>query len=390
MIQKTGSPVRGQDDQGRDEMPASLNSEAGPGAGVQSTPAQQASVSEQGSRSGKRNKSSHTRKQTETYSLTTHQQKLTPKTRKAKTRKAKGVKTSDSEGAKFSLVPGAGRGKGAVRLLPDTKPKPESVQLPDSSESSDTDEENEEGTHPPSHSSRESKPDQSALSPLIPPQGTSTPGEVTTVVTDTPVLVQDPSSVPDDAHLSGSAPPEQEETTAKPIMVSFEVHKVPDSEQDEDNVSESPLAALAHMTLGTQTGSELPHHRDPSQPLSWEVTGNPAQPLTLDPARPIAELKGQVRAHLSPTRGFASGGFGVPPLSAGDLDMLEGYVAQVGWADLPLLQPKQIECSGVRGLVQALQGTIFIWFSQRIMNPTPARWKLQTHPYRRTDLSLIH
>ncbi len=67
---------------------------------------------------------------------------------------------------------------------------------------------------------------------------------------------------------------------------------------------------------------------------------------------------GRVRTHLSPTRGFASGGFGVPPLSAGDLAVLEGYVTQVGWTDLPLLQPKQVECPGVRGLVQALQGTI--------------------------------
>ncbi len=56
----TGNPVLGQDDQGREEMFASLNSEAGPGpgAGVQSTPVQQASVSAQGSGSGKRNKSS--------------------------------------------------------------------------------------------------------------------------------------------------------------------------------------------------------------------------------------------------------------------------------------------------------------------------------------------
>ncbi len=262
----TGNPVRGQDDQVRDEMSASQNSGAGPGAGVQSTPAQQASVSGQGSGSGKRNKSSCTRKQTETYSLTTRQQKLAPKPRKAKTRKVKGVKTSDSEGTKFSLVPGAGRGKGAVRLLPDTKPNPESVQLPDSSESSDTDEESEEGTHPPSHSLQESKSDQFALSPMTPPQGISTPGDVTTVVTDTPVLVQDPSPMPDNARPRRSTPVKQEGTTVELVMVSVEVHEVRDSEQDEDSVSESPLTALAHMTLGTQTGSELPCQREPSQP----------------------------------------------------------------------------------------------------------------------------
>ncbi len=67
---------------------------------------------------------------------------------------------------------------------------------------------------------------------------------------------------------------------------------------------------------------------------------------------------GRVRTHLSPTWGFASGGFGVPPLSSDDLVVLEGYIAQVGWADLPLLQPKQVECPGVRVLIQVLQGTV--------------------------------
>ncbi len=93
----TGNRVQGQDDQGREEMSTSLNSEAGPGAGIQSIPAHQASVSGQGSGSGKRNKSWRMRKQTETYSLTTLQQTLTPKPRKAKAQKAKGVKTSGSE-----------------------------------------------------------------------------------------------------------------------------------------------------------------------------------------------------------------------------------------------------------------------------------------------------
>ncbi len=165
----TGNPVREQDDQGREEMSESLNSEDGPGAGVQSTPVQQASLSGQGSGSGKRNKSSRSRKHMETYSLTTRQQKPTPKPKKAKARKAKGVKTSGSEGAKPSLVPGAGKGKGIRRFVATTTPKPESVQLPESSESSDSEEESEEGTHPPSHSLEESKSDQFALSPVISP-----------------------------------------------------------------------------------------------------------------------------------------------------------------------------------------------------------------------------
>ncbi len=296
-------------------MSASLNSGAGPGAGVQSTPVQQTSVSGQGSGSGKRNRSSRSRKQTETYSLTTRQQKLTPKPRKAKARNAKGVKASGSEGAKAGLVPGAGKVRGVLRHIPATTPKPESVQLPDTSESSDTEEEGEEGTRPPSHSPQECKPDQFALSLVISPQGTSTPGDVTTVVTDTPVLVQDPSPMPDDARPRSSTPVKQEGTVVGPVTMSVEVHEVSESEQDENSASENPLTGLAHMTLGTQTGSTLSRPRDPSPPPSREVRGDPGRPLTLDTAKPIAELVGRIRTHLSPTLGFASGGFGPPPPS---------------------------------------------------------------------------
>ncbi len=107
----TESPVQGQDDQGREEMSASLNSEAGPSVGVQSTSARQTPVSRQESGRGRTGKSSRTCKQTKTNSLNTCQQELAPKPRKAKARKAKGVKTSGSEGAKLGLVPGAGRGR---------------------------------------------------------------------------------------------------------------------------------------------------------------------------------------------------------------------------------------------------------------------------------------
>ena len=248
----TGSPVRGQDDQGREEMSASLNTGAGPSVDMQSTSARQTPVSGQECGRGKKGGSLRMRKQTTTYSLTTCQQELAQKPRKAKTRKAKGVKTSGSEGAKPGLVPGAGKRRGVLRVIPTTTPKPESVQLPDNSESSDTDEESEEGTPPPSQSLQESKSDQFALSLVIPPQGTSTPGDVTTVVTDAPVSVRDPSPVPDNARLSSSAPAKQEGTAAKPVKVSVEVHVVPDSDQDGDDASESPLAALSHMTLGTQ------------------------------------------------------------------------------------------------------------------------------------------
>ncbi len=106
------------------------------------------------------------------------------------------------------------------------------------------------------------------------------------------------------------------------------------------------------------SSSKLPRQRDSPQPPSRDTGENPERHLTLDPARPLAELVGRVRAHLSPTRGLASGGFGVPPLSSDDLVMLEGYISKVGWTDLPLVQPKQVECSGVRVLIQALKGTV--------------------------------
>ncbi len=92
------------------------------------------------------------------------------------------------------------------------------------------------------------------------------------------------------------------------------------------------------MTLGTQTGRDLPRQRDPPQPPSWEVGEDAERHLTLDPARPLAELVGRIRAHLSPTRGFASGGLSVPPLSSDDLAVLEGWISKVGWMGLPLVQ----------------------------------------------------
>ncbi len=143
------------------------------------------------------------RKQKTTTYLTAGQRGLAQKPRKAKTKKAKGVKTSGSEGAKPGLVPGAGKERGVLRVLPTTTLKPESVRLPDNSESSEG---SEEGTLQPSLSLQESKSDQFALSPVIPPQGTSTMGDVTTVVTDTPVSAPDPSPVPDSARPSSSTP----------------------------------------------------------------------------------------------------------------------------------------------------------------------------------------
>ncbi len=48
----------------------------------------------------------------------------------------------------------------------------------------------------------------------------------------------------------------------------------------------------------------------------------------------------------------------VPPLDSDDLVALEGYVDQVGWTNLPMLQPKQVDRMGVACLIRALQGTV--------------------------------
>ncbi len=308
-------------------MSASLNSGAGPSVGVQSTSDCQTPVSGQERGRGKKGGSSHTHKQTMTYSLTTRYQELVQKPRKAKTQKSKGVKASGSGGAKSGLVPGAGRGRGSGHSLLEATLKPESVQIPNnSSESSDTDEESEDGALPPSHLPKGSKSDQFALSPVIPPQGTSTPGDITTTVTDNLVSAQDPSPVPNSARPSSSTPVKQGETAAQPLKVSVEVHVVPDSDQDTADVSEGPIGALSCMTLGTQTGSALSHQKDPPQPPSRDTGENTERPLNLDPARPLAELVGQMHAHFSHTPGLTSSGVRVPPLSNDDIVVLGEWI----------------------------------------------------------------
>ncbi len=213
-------------------------------------------------------------------------------------------------------------------------------------------------TQPPSHSLQEDKPDQPALSPVITLQGTSTSGDITTPVTDAPVMVQDPSFVSNDTPPSSSTPVMQEGTAANPVTVDVEVHEVPDSALDENIASENPQAALVHTTLGTQTGSNLPGREDSFQPPTREVMENPERILTLDPAMPLATLVGRIRAHLSPVRGYASGGERIPSLDGDDLVPLEGYIEHVGWENLSSLQPKQVARMGVMCLVKALQGTV--------------------------------
>ncbi len=251
-----------------------------------------------------------------------------------------------------------GRGGRAADFLSTIQPGPESVRLPASSDSSEAEEEEEVYTQPPSHSLQEDRPDQPALSPVIPPQGTSTSGDVTTPVADAPVTAQDPSFVSNDAPPSSSTPVIQEGTAANPVTVDVEVHEVPDSEQDEDVANEKPLPALTHPTLGTQTGSTLPSLEDSFQPPMWERMGNPERILTIDPAMPLPALVGRIHAHLSPVRGYASGSERIPALDGDDLVALEGYLERLGWEKLSTLQPLQVDRTGVRCLVKALRGTV--------------------------------
>ncbi len=69
------------------------------------------------------------------------------------------------------------------------------------------------------------------------------------------------------------------------------------------------------------------------------------------------EMVSQLRAQLQLTHYPATGGAGVTPLSNTDLVVFEQLVKKVGLEHLPLHQPKQFECSGVRELVHALLGT---------------------------------
>ncbi len=96
-------------------MSESLNSDVGRGAGMQSTPDHQASVSGQEQDCVGGSVSSHTRKQTTTTYLTAGQWEMAQKPKKAKSQKSRGVKASGSGGTKPGLVLSMGKGRGAER-----------------------------------------------------------------------------------------------------------------------------------------------------------------------------------------------------------------------------------------------------------------------------------
>ncbi len=74
--------------------------------------------------------------------------------------------------------------------------------------------------------------------------------------------------MPDSACPSSSTPVKQEETAAQPLEVSVEVHVVPDSEQDEADVSEGPLGMLSRMSLGGPVPVSIAEHRGRISALS--------------------------------------------------------------------------------------------------------------------------
>ncbi len=115
------------------------------------------------------------------------------------------------------------------------------------------------------------------------------------------------------------------------------------------------MGVLSHMSLGTQAASCLTQRTRSS--LHRRVQGATlGLHLNLDPSKPLTELMSQMHAQLSPTQGLPPGGMRVPPLSIDDVVMVGQWIDRIGLENLPLVQPKQVTCSGVRGMFQVLQG----------------------------------
>ncbi len=331
-VESTGSPARESDDQEREGMSESLNSETGRGAEVLSTPDCQTSASGQEQGSVGSSVSLRTSKQTMlTYYLTAGQQGMALKPNKVKSRKSRGVKASGSGGTKPSSAPSLGKGKGVPRILLEPKPKPDDIRLlADASESSDTEDENVVSAQLLSRSPQESKPDQFALSPVTPPKEPLIPGDITTPVTDIAVSTQDSSSVPGSTRPSSSTPVKQEETTAQILQVSAEVYVLTESERGAVDASESPLQALSHMSLGTQVDSDLPYHGDPSLSLPRSTDDKPGLCLKVDQTKSMVEVYNQIRAELQLTQDPILGGGELAPLSDEDMTAFEQLVLTLG------------------------------------------------------------
>ncbi len=160
----------------------------------------------------------------------------------------------------------------------------------------------------------------------------------------------------DSARPSSPTPVKQEETAAPTLQVRAEMPVVQGFEQDIADVIEGPVGALSHMRLGTQVSGEPSHQRDPSMSPPRSAVDDREPCLQLDLAKPVAELMGQMRTQLSPTLGLVPRGMRVPLLSNEDVVVLRQWNDRVGLVNLLTVQPKQVTCLGVRGLVQALRG----------------------------------
>ncbi len=134
--------------------------------------------------------------------------------------------------------------------------------------------------------------------------------------------------------------------------MSANVYVVTEPKRGAADVSESQIQVLSRMSLGTQVSSES---LSLSPPQSTDDDIRPC--LHLDPAKPLAELVFQISAQLSPTRSLVSNGVRVAPLSNDGVVMLGQRIDKVALENLPQVQPKQVACSGVRRLIQALQRT---------------------------------
>ncbi len=120
------------------------------------------------------------------------------------------------------------------------------------------------------------------------------------------------------------------------------MYVVTEPEHDATDVSEGPARVLSHMSLGTQVSSELSHQSDASLSPQQSTEGEITLCLNLDPARPVAQLVGQMRTQLSPSQGLVPGSMRVPLLSNDDVVVLGQWIDQVRLLKLPLVQGVKI------------------------------------------------
>ncbi len=149
----------------------------------------------------------------------------------------------------------------------------------------------------------------------------------------------------------------QEGAVAQSFEVSTEVYSAIDSESDAMSTRQGQTQALTRISLGTQVGSDLPHSEGTSHALIQSTDDEEGPYLEIDLSKPPVEIVSQMPTLLQLTCSPIAGTVGLASLSDDDLVAFEQLMQTVGLEILPLLQPKQVACSGVRELAHALQGT---------------------------------